>query len=255
MLRSEQRTIGSAMTRGTYVAAVLALGLLYPARARATEAPCDVADLAVATFPVPPQSATAYRRAQQIGDMAGRTRDADAALLGDSLTQLWPDSSVQEVFGPNVLNLGVGGDRTQNVLWRLQDERYARLSPRTVFLMIGTNGLGSGDKTCAIREGIRRIVERIDTLWHKPFLVVVGILPRGRKSSFRDAERVSLNGEVRGLLRERGHAVMVDAAEAALRCEEDQCASFTPDMVHLAPPGYAALGAAVRSALDAAKTP
>ncbi|WP_375410057.1 GDSL-type esterase/lipase family protein [uncultured Methylobacterium sp.] len=241
--------------RRRYLCATLALLLLRPSYSHAAESPCDQADTAVATFPVPQQSATAYRRARQVSDLAAKAQDADVVLLGDSLTQLWPDASARETFGGRVLNLGVGSDRTQNVLWRLQDERYARLSPRTVFLMIGTNNLGSGDKICAIRTGLEHIIERIDALWRKPFLVVVGILPRGRKSSFRDSERTSVNGELKEILLKRGHAVMVDDAEAALRCDEDQCPTFTPDMVHLAPPGYAALGASIRSKLDAVQKP
>jgi len=243
------------MTRGIYVSAILALILLSPGRPRAAESSCDFADTAVATFPVPQQSATAYRRAQQVSEIAAQMQDADVVLLGDSLTQLWPDASAQEVFGGKILNLGVGSDRTQNVLWRLQDERYAQLSPRLVFLMIGTNNLGYGDKTCAIRKGIESIVERIDTLWRKPLLVVVGILPRGKKTSFRDGERKDANREVKELLMKRGDAVMVENADTALRCDEDQCPTFTPDMVHLAPQGYAALGASIRTTLEAAKRP
>ncbi|KQP61767.1 hypothetical protein ASG40_03665 [Methylobacterium sp. Leaf399] len=239
------------MIRAIHVGALVALCLLSPAQAQ--DAACDEADIAVATIPVPPQSATAYRRARAVGVTVGEAQDGDVVLLGDSLTQLWPAASVAETFGAKVLNLGVGSDRTQNVLWRLQDARYATLSPRTVFLMIGTNNLGYLDKVCAIREGVRQIVERIDALWRKPRLVVVGILPRGKKSAFRDADRIGFNRELENLLTRRGNAVMVD--DTALRCADDHCPTFAPDMVHLTPEGYAVLGAAVRLRLEAAGAP
>ncbi|WP_082483782.1 MULTISPECIES: GDSL-type esterase/lipase family protein [unclassified Methylobacterium] len=243
------------MRRRLRAGALVALGLLAGAPARADEAACDSADTTVTTFPVPPQSALAYRRAETIAAAASQRRGVEVVLLGDSLTQLWPDASVRDTFGADVLNLGVGSDRTQNVLWRLQDARYAALAPRTVFLMLGTNNLGYGDKVCAIREGLRRVLERLDAVWGKPRLVVVGILPRGRKSAFRDAERLRLNAEWATLLAERGNAVIVDGAELALRCDEDPCPAFAPDTVHLAPPGYAALGAAIRRQWDAPGTP
>lgn len=198
------------MTIGQHVGALLALGLLLSGNAHAEEADCDIADIAVATVPVPPQSATAYRRAEEVAARAAGMRDVDVVLLGDSLTQLWPEALARETFGSGALNLGVGSDRTQNVLWRIQDARYAKLSPRTVLLMIGTNNLGYGDKICAIRDGIQRIVGHIDTVWRRPRLVVVGILPRGKRSSFRDDERMQLNGELEALVRRRGKAVFID---------------------------------------------
>ena len=243
------------MIRGLRIGALAALGLLAAGRAGADEAACDRADLAVTTVPVPPQSATAYRRAEAVAAAASLRRAVDVVLLGDSLTQLWPDAAIRDTFGPDVLNLGVGSDRTQNVLWRLGDARYAGLAPRAVFLMIGTNNLGYGDKVCAIHDGLRRVVERLDAVWHRPRLVVVGVLPRGRHAGFRDAERLRLNAEVAAFLGERGDAVFVDGAEAALRCAEDPCPAFTPDMIHLAPPGYAALGAAIRRRWDPPSAP
>lgn len=243
------------MTRGSHVRAVVALSVLLAGPARAEEPPCDAADIAVATIPVPPQSATAYRRAELVGRAAAQAPGAGIVLLGDSLTELWPEALARETFGDGLLNLGVGSDRTQNVLWRLQDARYARLSPWTVFLMIGTNNLGYGDKACAILDGIRRIVDRIDALWHRPALVVVGTPPRGRKSAFRDDARTALNRAVAELLAGRGGAVLVEGADAALRCADDQCPTFLPDMVHLTPEGYAALGAAIRARRSPAPAP
>lgn len=216
---------------------------------------CDTADNTVTTFPVPQQSATAYRRAQQVADVAMRDQDIDVVLLGDSITQLWPEALTRETFGSKILNLGVGSDRTQNVLWRLEDERYARLSPRTVFLMIGTNNLGSEDKPCAIVNGTQKIIEHIDALWHQPLLIVAGILPRGQKSSFRDSDRVIVNSGVKESLLKRGRAIVVDKADVTLRCDKDYCSNFMPDMVHLAPQGYAALGSAIRGVLNAVKEP
>jgi hypothetical protein len=243
------------MMQNIYLYFMLTVSVLFPCCTYAAEELCDFADNSVTTLPVPQQSATAYRRAHQVADLATRIRDVDVVLLGDSITQLWPEALAEEAFAGKILNLGVGSDRTQNVLWRLRDERYAQLSPRAVFLMIGTNNLGSEDKPCAILNGLKQIIEHIDTLWHKPLLVAAGIIPRGQKSSFRDSDRAIVNRGLAAIVLKRGGAVIVDDTEVTLRCDKDYCPNFMPDMVHLAPQGYVTLGAAIRSALNTARKP
>ncbi|TCM48699.1 hypothetical protein C8J36_113102 [Rhizobium sp. PP-F2F-G48] len=40
-------------------------------------------------------------------------------LVGDSLAKFWPKTLQQERFGRSFINLGVPGDRVENILWRL----------------------------------------------------------------------------------------------------------------------------------------
>src|SRR5690242_20345508 len=46
----------------------------------------------------------------------------DLLFLGDSITQGWHDNAVwKRFYGPrHAANFGIGGDRTEHVLWRLQ---------------------------------------------------------------------------------------------------------------------------------------
>src|SRR5580693_6347529 len=56
--------------------------------------------------------------------------DVDLILLGDSLAEYWDG----KIFQPlKVVNLGVAGDTTQNVLWRLDTDEWSKLRPRVVF--------------------------------------------------------------------------------------------------------------------------
>ena len=62
------------------------------------------------------------------------------------------------------LNLGVSGDRTEHLLWRLQEAPLGRLEPKVVVILIGTNNLGHGSSDAegtladplATLEGVRR---------------------------------------------------------------------------------------------------
>jgi hypothetical protein len=75
----------------------------------------------------------------------------DFLLIGDSLVEMWPQEAWTASFpDTTVLNLGVGGDTTQNVLWRLSKMPLTRIQPRRVALLIGTNNLSHKDKPCAI---------------------------------------------------------------------------------------------------------
>src|SRR5436190_7359784 len=68
----------------------------------------------------------------------------DLLFLGDSITEGWGNNAVwQKQYGAlNAANFGIGGDMTQNVLWRIQNGEIEGISPKVIVLMIGTNNFG-----------------------------------------------------------------------------------------------------------------
>jgi lysophospholipase L1-like esterase len=112
----------------------------------------------------------------------------DVIFLGDSITHGWEGQKAwQEHFGPfKPVNLGIGGDQTGHVLWRITEgHELDHLNPKAAVLMIGTNNIG-GHTAEQIAGGIRAIVEELKR--QKPGLkvLVLGVFPRG---SSADAER------------------------------------------------------------------
>lgn len=76
------------------------------------------------------------------------TSKLDVVLIGDSITQGWGGSWETADFNPvwnkyfkdlKTLNLGIGGDRIENILWRLDHGALDGLSPKYIILMIGVN--------------------------------------------------------------------------------------------------------------------
>src|SRR5262249_2849509 len=73
--------------------------------------------------------------------------NVDLIFIGDSITQGWEGESPkggkkiwEEFYGKrNAVNLGIGGDRTQHVLWRLDHGNIENIKPKLAVLMIGTN--------------------------------------------------------------------------------------------------------------------
>jgi hypothetical protein len=92
--------------------------------------------------------------------------DIDLVFLGDSITQGWEKNGKKAwkkhfaKYKP--ANLGFGGDRTQHVLWRLDNGEIEGINPKLAVLMIGTNNSNKDDHTGEeIGEGIQAIVKKL----------------------------------------------------------------------------------------------
>jgi lysophospholipase L1-like esterase len=112
----------------------------------------------------------------------------EVIFLGDSITHGWEGQQAwQEYFGSlKPVNLGIGGDQTGHVLWRITEgHELDHLNPKVAVLMIGTNNTG-GHSAAQIAGGVKAIVEELKR--HKPHLkiLVLGVFPRGNPG---DAER------------------------------------------------------------------
>jgi lysophospholipase L1-like esterase len=112
----------------------------------------------------------------------------DVIFLGDSITHGWEGQKAwQEYFGSfKPVNLGIGGDQTGHVLWRITEgHELDNLKPRAAVIMIGTNNIG-GHTAQQIAGGIKAIVEELKQQKPNMKILVLGVFPRGSSS---DAER------------------------------------------------------------------
>src|SRR5437667_10681034 len=102
----------------------------------------------------------------------------DVLFLGDSITDAWGGEGRGKAAGTKIFeeefvplkaaNFGIGGDRTQHVLWRLQTGELDGIQPKVVMLMIGTNNSNTNAKTKVedntaeeIAAGVTAIVKEI----------------------------------------------------------------------------------------------
>jgi lysophospholipase L1-like esterase len=77
-------------------------------------------------------------------------------FLGDSITQF---NDWSEVFGAEVFNRGISGDKTTDVLARIGP--VVSLRPKRIFLMVGINDLSLGRTTQATFNDYSRLVDTI----------------------------------------------------------------------------------------------
>lgn len=109
---------------------------------------------------------------------------ADVLFLGDSITEGWLGKG-KDVWSANyekykAANFGISGDRTQHVLWRIQNGELDNIKPKVTVLMLGTNNLAADDAD-SIAKADEEIVKIIrDKTGSK--VLLLAIFPRGAKA-------------------------------------------------------------------------
>ena len=111
----------------------------------------------------------------------------DILFLGDSITDYWRNrgSNVwNKYYAPmHAANFGIGGDRTQHVLWRIENGELDGIKPKVTVLMIGTNNSGD-DSAEDIATADKLIVQEIRARCPGTKVLLLAIFPRGpRKNS------------------------------------------------------------------------
>ncbi|MEN3940007.1 GDSL-type esterase/lipase family protein [Prosthecobacter sp. SYSU 5D2] len=167
---------------------------------------------------------------------------AQLVFLGDSITAGW--GGKKEIWdkafgGYQPANFGIGGDRTQHVLWRITNgELVAPLKPKAVVLMIGTNN-SAWDSAEGIAKGITRIVETIRSQQPQAKILLLAVFPRGEKAS-PNPQRDKLK-EVNATiakLDDGKHIHYLDIGEKFLEPDGSLTKEIMPDYLHLSAAGY-----------------
>ena len=125
----------------------------------------------------------------------------DCLLMGDSITDWWRTPTrglpVYEKYFANLkcANFGISGDRTQGVLWRIENGELDGYSPKMMMLMIGTNNLGggrggTGNTPAQIAEGITAIVNKFRTKFPEAKVLLLGVFPRGAAATAPQREPI-----------------------------------------------------------------
>ncbi|MEE7548059.1 acetylhydrolase, partial [Xanthomonas sp. Kuri4-1] len=127
--------------------------------------------------------------------------DTPLLLIGDSITQNYekaapPDEDFQPTWqtfygARGALNLGVSGDGTQHVLWRLAHGEVDGLHPKVAVVLIGTNNTGWLQQTAEQTQlGIDAVVAALEQRLPQTRILLLGVLPSdlSAEKSARDAE-------------------------------------------------------------------
>lgn len=108
-------------------------------------------------------------------------KEPEVLFLGDSLFQQLGQTEVwSKMFEPlHSLNFSIGGDQTQNLLWRICNGELDKMELKIIVVLIGTNNYAHTAEEIA--EGIEEIAHIISQKQPQAQIIVMGIPPRGRQ--------------------------------------------------------------------------
>jgi cephalosporin-C deacetylase-like acetyl esterase/lysophospholipase L1-like esterase len=124
-----------------------------------------------------------------------RAGKIDVYFVGDSITRRWgtSDEQYQDLLanwnanfkGWNAADFGWGADKTQHMLWRLQNGELDGVHPKVVVVLAGTNNVGKatplGDteaRAADVARGVAALVREIRKRAPKATVILTGITPR-----------------------------------------------------------------------------
>jgi len=216
---------------------------------------------AATPFPLPPQPPDVAapkmdsRTGQpQAGFIAAHERfltvakegKAQVVFLGDSITAGWGGAGKEvwaKAFGQwTPANFGIGGDRTQHVLWRIEKGELEGIKPKAAVIMIGTNNTG-GDSPETIAKGVTKIVETVRTKLPATKILLLAVFPRGEKASTPEKpnggrDKIKKVNEIIAKLDDKMNVFFLDIGEKFLTPDGSLTKEIMPDFLHLSPAGY-----------------
>lgn len=167
--------------------------------------------------------------------------DVDLMFLGDSITEGWPRDIWDAHFGAwKAGNFGIGGDNTGNVLWRLQDKRMAKLSPKAIVLLIGVNNFGLCDeKPEQVFTGIKAVVAALRQQYPAARILLNAVLPTGELAQSERRQNVVKLNKMVATLDDGGKVMFRDYGASFVRPDGSIGTDIMGDHLHLTPKGYA----------------
>ena len=189
-----------------------------------------------------PRDAGWMKRHEKFNDRV-KQGDVDLLMIGDSITQGWEGAGKEvwaKFYDPRkAVNLGIGGDRTQHVLWRLDNGNILGIKPKLAVIMIGTNNSGNNTSE-EIAEGITAMVAKLNKQLPETKVLLLGIFPRGADANDgRRKVNEGANAIVAKLANDDKNIYYLDIGPKFLAADGTLSKEIMPDLLHLSPQGYA----------------
>ena len=195
--------------------------------------------------PAPRTDDWAVKREAECIRRATESEPAHVVFVGDSITQSWEDPGkaawAKSIAPLGALNLGNSGDRTENVLWRLERAPLTRLKPRHIVLLIGTNNLGHGTSNAEeTLEGVKAVASRLAEQCPDATVHILEIFPRGERINPMRGDICQINQALRAwTASQKGSKFTIHAiGDQFMGADGAISKELMPDFLHLTPKGY-----------------
>jgi beta-glucosidase len=212
-----------------------------PATAGAQALRCGQFTTEPVAGPAPRTAESAVKRFEHIKDTV-KTEPYRVLFLGDSITERFDPVVWQEQMKPRgVLNSGVNGDRTENLLWRLQHGNLDGPPPVGVVVLIGTNDLtngGTGRPPEVAAEGIRANLLYLRARLPQTRIGLLGLWPRSVSPQAKLRRgTVAINKLIQSCGDDRWVAY-ADLGGVLLEPDGRLSPAIAPDALHFSEAGY-----------------
>jgi lysophospholipase L1-like esterase/photosystem II stability/assembly factor-like uncharacterized protein len=195
------------------------------------------------------------RHEKKLADGKALGARAQVVFIGDSITEGWEKSGTpvwdRHYKQLDALALGYGGDRTENVLWRLQHGEVDALSPKVAVLMFGTNNTGyRHEDPVTTAAGIRRNIDELRRRLPGTKILLLAIFPRGARP---DDELRLINDKVNAIIAgyaDNRNVFFLDIGKDFLQPDGTLTKDVMPDLLHPNEKGYEIWAKAMAPTLD-----
>ena len=171
----------------------------------------------------------------------------DLLFIGDSITHGWENKKAKATWDKyyahrKPYNIGYSGDRTENVLWRLNNGEIDNISPKVAVIMIGTNNTDgvhfpvahSGAK---VAQGINEICQTLRTKLPNTKILILSTFPFGQKPNAR-RDVIDETNRIVSKLQDNKNIFFLDISQKFLNPDQTMEKEIMPDFLHPSAKGY-----------------
>ena len=169
--------------------------------------------------------------------------NAQVIFVGDSITQGWEGAGAKvwekHITQLGAINLGIGGDRTEHVLWRFDHGNLKDIAPRVAIVMIGTNNFGyQQDSTEEVLEGVVAVVGKLKRDISGVHVLLLDIFPRGEGFNNMRGNILQVNQSLQAKYEDEKSVTFFPIGHLFLEDDGTISKGIMPDYLHLSEEGY-----------------
>lgn len=218
-------------------------------------APLSIGQESTKSLAISPAPHPGKEKSHESFNAISKKGEAPLVFLGDSITAGWNGRGKkvwEKYWAPmKAANFGIGGDRTEHILWRLQNGNYDGLKPKLTVLMIGTNNTGhqgramkehngavyssSAEQTA---EGVTAIVELLKKKQPQMKILLLAIFPRGASKDDNKRQQNEATNQRIAKLADGKTVYYMDINQKFLEADGTLSKEIMPDLLHPNAAGY-----------------
>ncbi len=193
---------------------------------------------------------TWWGQLSRISGLVKKSPHTKIVFLGDSVTQGWTGSKrrlsmingkrvFDRYFGKyGAIGMGLSGDRTEHLLYRINAGQFDGIKPRVVVLMIGVNNISKGHRGEDIGAGTVAVVKALRRVVPSAKILLLGSFPTGKtRESWRRLQVDQIHAAIKGL-NDGKHVFYKDLRDLFLQENGKPNRLMRGDHIHLARGAY-----------------